>query len=102
MAVEIRSGRGIYTISLVSAPERVDGKIRLTAAFERADGVERFGLLFIFPSAIIAGAPSQADAASLIEKIRPRIEADFEQIREAALKSIRTDKRLHEISIDSE
>jgi hypothetical protein len=102
MAVEIRSGRGIYAISLLSAPERVDGKIRLTAAFERADGVERFGLRFVFAEAVVAGASYLDDTASLIERIRPQIEANFEQIREAALKSIRTDKRLHEIPIDSE
>jgi hypothetical protein len=36
----------------------------------------------------------------LVERLAPWIEREFEQVREQALKSIRSDKRLFELGID--
>jgi hypothetical protein len=36
----------------------------------------------------------------LIERLAPWLAREFEQTREAALKAIRTERRLHEISFD--
>ncbi len=69
----------------------------LTLALERADGVERVVLRCRIAAAFI---PNETDATELLARLKPWFEREFEQTREAALKSIRSERRLHEIVFD--
>ncbi|HLW70314.1 MAG TPA: hypothetical protein VKS22_06805 [Candidatus Binataceae bacterium] len=97
MSIELRTGRGIYRLAAAAPTENAPDAITLTLALERADGIERV----VFRCRIAHALPD-ADPKSdqLIARLAPRIERDFEQIREAALKSIRTERRLFELVLD--
>ncbi len=71
----------------------------LTLSLERADGIEKVALRCRIASTLI---DSTDTPEKLIEKITPWMEREFEQTREAALKSIRTERKLHEITFDGE
>jgi hypothetical protein len=96
LAVEVSTARGSYRI-IEAAPAQVGADaIVLTLALERADGIERV----VFRCRIdptLAGASTSAD---LITRMRPWLEHEFEMTREAALKSIRVERKLHEIFFD--
>ena len=69
----------------------------LTLSLERADGIEKVALTFRIATSLISADDSPE---KLIERIAPWLEREFEQTREAALKSIRTERKLLEISFD--
>lgn len=69
----------------------------LTLALERADGIERV----VFRCRIEASLAGAATPDALVERLRPWAEREFEMTREAALKSIRSERKLHEIVFDS-
>lgn len=72
----------------------------LTVSLERADGVERVALRIRIASAL--AQPTETDSPdALIARIAPWLEREFEQTREAALKTIRTERRLLEINFDA-
>ncbi len=94
----MNTSRGIYAIALARPLERDAGSVVLTLSLERADGIEKLALRF----RVAAGLIGAADAPEkLLERIAPWLEREFEQTREAALKSIRTEHKLLEISFDS-
>ena len=99
MITELRTGRGIYRLSAAAPLEHDHDASTLTLALERADGIER-----VVFRCRIAGRmlDNDADSDQLIARMTPVIARDFEQIREAALKSIRTDRRLFELSFDAD
>jgi hypothetical protein len=70
----------------------------LTLSLERADGIEKVALRCRIATALLSSSDSPE---KLIERIAPWLEREFEQTREAALKSIRTEHKLHEISFDA-
>jgi len=70
----------------------------LTLSLERADGIEKVALRFCIATNLIGAVDS---TEKLIERIAPWLEREFEQTREAALKSIRTERKLLEISFDA-
>ena len=70
----------------------------LTVSLERADGIEKVALRFRIATSVIGAADSPE---KLIDRIAPWLEREFEQTREAALKSIRTERKLLEISFDA-
>ncbi len=94
----MNSARGIYTIASVGALERTDDSVVLTLSLERADGIEKVALRFRIATGLI-GADDSAE--KLIERIALWLQREFEQTREAALKSIRTERKLLEISFDA-
>jgi hypothetical protein len=96
VAVEIRTGRGLYRIIEAAPAVNNAGAIVLTLALERADGIERV----VFRCRIDAAMAGTAAPDDLIAKIQPHVEREFEMIREAALKSIRSERKLHEIRFD--
>jgi hypothetical protein len=99
VAVSIRAGRGLYTLNYAAPPERVPGATMLTLAIERADGIERVAFQCTIAQELFA--PGEADApAVLLARLQPWIEREFEQVREAALKTARIERRLHEIRFD--
>ena len=94
----LKTGRGIYTIASAQPLEHSADWTVLTLSLERADGIEKIALRFRIATALIGDADSPE---KLIERITPWLEREFEQTREAALKSIRTERKLLEISFDT-
>lgn len=72
-----------------------DGVV-LTLAFERGDGIERV----VFRCRIDPALAASSAPADVIARMRQWLEREFEMTREAALKSIRSARKLHEIVFD--
>ncbi|HXR25477.1 MAG TPA: hypothetical protein VN742_08965 [Candidatus Binataceae bacterium] len=99
MATQLRTSRGLYRMVAVGPLEAGPGEIALTAALERADGIERVVLRF----RVVRDQPGPPPAAEqLLAQLGPWIEREFEQTREAALKSIRSERKVLEIVFDRE
>jgi hypothetical protein len=96
VAPSIKSGRGIYHLTSAAPPEHLGDAWMLTLSLERADGIEKFALRCRVPAPSENAAGESAVIANLLQLIAPRIERDFEHLREEALKSIRTERRMHE------
>jgi hypothetical protein len=101
VAVQIKTGRGIYDLSSAAPLEINTGGVALTLAMARADGVERV-VFRCHIARILFGSGNTTDADALIACLQPWIEREFEQTREAALKSIRTERKLFELAFDRE
>ncbi|HTW87817.1 MAG TPA: hypothetical protein VMD75_07410 [Candidatus Binataceae bacterium] len=91
----INTARGAYFLRVGSELEETKETVAFTVVLERADGIEQLALRCLIPSAQLSD-----DERGHPEKIEARLEAwiqsGFEQIREAALKSIRSERRLWE------
>jgi hypothetical protein len=98
---EINTGRGLYRLSLAAPPAIAADEITLTLGFERADGLERVGFLCTIARAI-AGAPGDLEAGAMLSRLTPWFEREFEQTREAALKSLRSERRPLNVRFDRE
>lgn len=98
MAVEIRTGRGLYRIASAAAAQADTDGIVLTIGLERADGIERVVFRCRVSHALLDTPKPDPDA--IISRISPWIEREFEATREAALKSIRTERKLLEVVFD--
>lgn len=96
MTVEIPTARGSYRIIEAAPAEIRADAIVLTLALERADGIERV----VFRCRIDPALAGVSTPADLIALTRPWLEREFEMTREAALKSIRSERKLHEIVFD--
>ena len=94
----MKTARGNYAIANARPIERTADSIVLTLSVERTDGIEKVALRVRIATALIGDADSPE---KLIERIAPWLEREFEQTREAALKSIRTERKLLEISFDA-
>ena len=97
MATQLRTSRGLYRVVAAAPLEVGPGEFALTAALERADGIERVVLRFRVGRELLDPQPA---AEQVIARLGPWIEREFEQTREAALKSIRTERKLLEIVFD--
>ena len=95
----MNTGRGIYAIVNARPVERNADSVVLTLSLERADGIEKVALTLRIATSLISADDSPE---KLIERIAPWLEREFEQTREAALKSIRTERKLLEIAFDAE
>jgi hypothetical protein len=95
----LNTGRGTYAIVNARPIERTTESVLLTLSLERADGIEKVALTLRIATSLIS---SDDSPEKLIERIAPWLEREFEQTREAALKSIRTERKLLEISFDAE
>src|ERR1700691_4748354 len=93
----MRSARGLYRLAEAAPPESSPDSLVLTLAIERADGVERVVLRCRIDGSLVPGEAAPAGPSALL---KPWLEREFEQTREAALKSIRSERRLHEIVFD--
>ncbi len=97
MAVEIVTGRGVYRLLAAAPLEYSNSSVVLTLAMERADGIERVVTRCRIAQEL-AGEPPEADV--IIERLKGWLVREFETTREAALKAIRSERRLHEITFD--
>jgi hypothetical protein len=93
----LNTSRGIYTIANARPLERTADAVVLTISLDRADGIEKVAFRCRIANALVGSSDSPE---KLIERITPWLEREFEQTREAALKSIRTERQLLEISFD--
>lgn len=96
----MKTGRGIYAIAIAAPLAPAAGSVVLTLGLERGDGIEKFALRYRIAAGLIGNADCDSPE-KLIERIAPWLEREFEQTREAALKSIRTERHLLEISFDA-
>jgi hypothetical protein len=95
MPAELRTTRGIYRVSRVSADEVTASERLLTLAIERADGIERVTFQCRIARDICPSFPED-----LTVRLGPWIERHFEEIREAELKSIRAERKLYALVFD--
>jgi hypothetical protein len=98
---DINTGRGLYQLSLAAPPAIAADEITLTLGFERVDGLERVGFMCTIARAI-APAPGDFDAGAMLSRLTPWFEREFEQTREAALKSLRSERRPLVVRFDRE
>lgn len=97
MPITLRTGRGAYAIKIAAPAERLDDAIVLTIAVDRSDGIERVAFRCRIASSLAADATDD----TLLERLAPWIEREFEMTRETALKTIRTERRMYEIVFDT-
>jgi hypothetical protein len=97
VALELNTPRGKYRFELAGAPEQAHDALVLTLALERADGIEKVVLRCRIASAVLADS-REPDA--LLARLKPWLEREFEMTREYALKSIRSERKLLELSFD--
>jgi hypothetical protein len=97
VAIQLRTSRGLYRLVAVGPLEAGAGDLALTAALERADGIERVAIRFRVVRDQL-DPPSAAQA--FLALLGPWVEREFESTREAALKSIRAERKLLEIVFD--
>lgn len=95
----MKTGRGIYAIANAAPLARTADSVVLTLSLERADGIEKVALKCRIARDLIADADLHFPE-KMIERIAPWLEREFEQTREAALKSIRAERHMLEISFD--
>jgi hypothetical protein len=100
MSIKIETGRGTYLLKSAAPFERSENSIVLTLSFERADGIEKVAFRCRIATAIMPAGDLDAPD-KLIERLAPWIKREFEMTREAALKTIRSERRLLEINFDS-
>jgi hypothetical protein len=103
LPITLNTAHGIYALVNARPIERTADAVVLTLGLERADGIEKVALRCRIASYLVRDAESGAceKPEKLIERIAPWLEREFEQTREAALKSIRTERKLLEISFDA-
>jgi hypothetical protein len=99
---EINTGRGLYRLSLAAPPAIAADEITLTLGFERADGLERVGFLCTIARAIAEGASGDLDISVMLSRLTPWFAREFEQTREAALKSLRSERKPLVVRFDRE
>ncbi len=91
----IVTARGVYLLRLASEPERAGDDVGLTIALERADGIEKVALRCLIPCGCLSDE-ERGDSAKIEARLEEWLASGFEQIREAALRSIRSERRLWE------
>ena len=99
MPATLKTGRGIYAIENAAPLERSAAAIVLTLKLVRADGIENVALRVRIATSILQSVDDSPE--KLIERLDSWLEREFEQTREAALKTIRTERRLLEIVFDA-
>jgi len=97
VAVSIKTGRGNYLLNLAAPAERDSDGVLLTLVLERADGIERVAFRCRIASELI---DQDADRDIILERLGPWIEREFEMTRENALKTIRSERKMLELSFD--
>ncbi|HLK85780.1 MAG TPA: hypothetical protein VKT27_04670 [Candidatus Binataceae bacterium] len=100
-ALRLNTPRGVYRLTL-AAPAAVGAEqISLTLSCERADGLERVGFICEIARAGL-DAVATNDPAALLARLAPWLEREFERTREAALKSLRSERTPLVVRFDRE
>jgi hypothetical protein len=101
MAIQFRTARGVYAMSSAEPLEAGADWLVITLVMARADGVERVSFRCRIARSLL-GVAYNGGVDDLIAHLQPWVEREFEQIREAALKSIRSERKLLEMVFDCE
>jgi hypothetical protein len=97
--VSLQTPRGPYRLSLVDQSQAGAGAWTMTLSVEHAGGLEKFAWrCHIHPDLLQRSAIADSDEACAL--LARWLEGQFDAIREAALKSIRSERRLAEIEFD--
>lgn len=99
MANRLQTGRGVYILDLVGEAELIADAVILPLKLEHQGGMERVVFRCRIAKALL-GFDAAERPALLVDRLVPWIAPEFEQVREAALKSIRTGKKLFELAFD--
>lgn len=98
-ATVVTTARGAYLLKIAEAPDRRGDSLAVTFTLERADGIERVALRCVIADALLPDASRDAIAFAS-RRIAAWLEREFEQVREAALRSVRAEHRLLEFVFD--
>ena len=101
MTRPIRTGRGVYLLDLVGEVEEAADAVILPLKLEHQGGIKRMVFRCRIARALLDGRLGEQPAV-FVEWLSPWIEREFEQVREQAIKSIRSDNRLFELSLDQD
>jgi hypothetical protein len=97
VAVSIKTGRGDYLLK-TGAPDQRDAEtILLTLVLERCDGIERVAFRCRLAASLV---DPTTDAETIMSRLAPWLEREFEMTRESALKTVRSEHRMLEIGFD--
>lgn len=99
--LRLNTPRGVYRLALAAPASVRAEEISLTLSLERADGMERVGFICEIARAV-SGAADANDPAALLALLAPWLEREFERTREAALKSLRSDRKPLVVRFDRE
>ncbi len=99
MSNRLQTGRGVYILDQVGEAELIYDAIILQLKLEHQGGMERVVFRCRIAESLL-GADAVKSPSALVELLAPWIAPEFEQVREAALKSIRTEKKLFELTFD--
>jgi hypothetical protein len=95
----LNTARGDYRLTMMEEAGLDCGALTLTLAVEHAGGLEKFGFRCRIAQALLKQAG--IDEPDAIPSALARwLEGQFEQVREAALKSVRSERRLAEFEFD--
>lgn len=83
-------------MALAREPELISGATLFTLSLEHRDGIEKVAFQCRIANALAVSTNPDA----LLERLAPWMEREFEMTREAALKSIRSERRLFEVVFD--
>ncbi|MGH7780039.1 MAG: hypothetical protein ACREQR_09445 [Candidatus Binataceae bacterium] len=96
MEIPLKTGRGPYKLKEGAPSARRGGATVFTLMLERSDGIERVA----FTCAIADDLALGDDTTAIITRLAPWIEREFEMTRESALKTVRSEHKMHEIAFD--
>jgi hypothetical protein len=91
-AAPIKTSRGPYRLALAAPLQMVSDSAVLTLALERADGIERV-VFRCRIATVLLGGEALDDPEGIVDRLAPWVEREFEQMREAAFKAIRTERK---------
>jgi hypothetical protein len=100
-AALVQTARGAYRLTLVDKAGPGGGPWTLTVAVEHTGGMEKFGLRCHIAGDLVQKSAIVDHAAACL-RLASWLEGQFEQVREAALKSVRSERRLAEFAFDQE
>ena len=98
MAVSIKTGRGDYLLKSGAPDQRDAEAILLTLVLDRRDGIERVAFRCRLAPGLV---DPTTDSEAILNRLAPWLEREFEMTRENALKTIRSEHRMLEISFDA-
>ena len=95
----LKTARGAYRLSVAEEAGPDGDAWTLTLAAEHAGGLEKFGFRCRIAEALLkqAGIGARRNPGA---RLAGWLEGHFEQVREAALKSVRSERRLAEFEFD--
>ncbi|MGH7863780.1 MAG: hypothetical protein ACREQB_02245 [Candidatus Binataceae bacterium] len=96
MATVILTGRGSYSLAILGIPEARADCLTMMLSLQRDDGIERVSFRCLIANSLL-GPASSADPSTLLPAIAQWLEREFEQVREAALKSVRSEHQLFDV-----